>query len=264
MMKAVQDRKPSFLGSEDWKTFPFAILSPSPMQSLLSETAMLPSLLWRMDEISDPSTITDDEYDAIQLFIGFGDMLYTLNEWEKSASNNDTQPLYWYQDQDKRYSEMPAMKVPCIWFPSVTMANALTYIWTCRIICLHEMERLSSSLPQLSLEYSRVLRKLRIESFLGTAPTLMTQICQSMEYLLQDQLKLFGPASTVLPLQVAYAVAQMDSNQHRAELTLIRRVLDRLVRKGLQSFPSLMFEKNPFVNRWDVLSNTCLERGKSH
>lgn len=243
MINAIQCRTPSFLGSDNWKTTPFAILSPSPMQSLLSQAAALPTILHTLDNLSGPGTSNQNQCESIRILKCFEDLLNRLNEWEASEFNNATSPLYWYRDQD-------AEEIPCMWFPSITMANAITYIWAFRIICLCEMERLASSLPQPSFEYLRILKEQHIESVQISSETLMRQICESMEYLLQGEMKLFGPASTILPLQVAYAVATMNGNQHNAQLPTLKRIVERLVLKGLQSFPILIFEKNSFLHRW--------------
>ncbi|PYH64411.1 uncharacterized protein BO88DRAFT_429748 [Aspergillus vadensis CBS 113365] len=248
MINAIQCRTPSFLGSDNWKTTPFAILSPSPMQSLLSQAAALPMILHTLDNLSGPDASDESQYECKRILNCFDDLLKGLNQWEACESNIATSPLYWYRDQD-------AEEIPCIWFPSITMANAITYIWAFRIICLCEMERLSSSLPQPSFEYLRILKEQHIESVQISSETLMRRICESMEYLLQDEMKLFGPASTILPLQVAYAVATMNGTQHNVELGILKRIVERLVLKGLQSFPMLIFGRNPFLHRWKRLSN---------
>ncbi|GAT31327.1 C6 finger domain protein [Aspergillus luchuensis] len=213
----------------------------------------LAEMLWHKSfRQMDPSVIkpelptgtsNQNQCESIRILKCFEDLLNRLNEWEASEFNNATSPLYWYRDQD-------AEEIPCMWFPSITMANAITYIWAFRIICLCEMERLASSLPQPSFEYLRILKEQHIESVQISSETLMRQICESMEYLLQGEMKLFGPASTILPLQVAYAVATMNGNQHNAQLPTLKRIVERLVLKGLQSFPILIFEKNSFLHRW--------------
>lgn len=248
MINAIQCRTPSFLGSDNWKMIPFAILSPSPMQSLLSQAAALPLFLHRIDNISGREASIGDQSEATSILNSVGDLLNSLNEWEASETNNATSPLYWYRDQSTKASE-----IPCIWFPSITMANAITYIWEFRIICLYEMERLASSLPQANFDYSRILKEHHIESVQKSSANLLRQICESMEYLLQEEMKLFGPASTILPLQVAYAVATTNGNQHNLELAVLKKVVDRLVCKGLQSFPIMIFERNSFLHRWDRL-----------
>ncbi|KAL4912737.1 hypothetical protein BDW62DRAFT_214754 [Aspergillus aurantiobrunneus] len=253
MIKAIQDRAPSFLSSEEWQSIPFAVSIPSPMQSLLSQTATFPLLLLRMDRVFDPPVSIEDESEAVCLLNCFKGILNSLDEWESSVSSNATGALYWYQDQNTEASKVPAINSLCIWFSGITMANALTYIWAFRIICLYEIRRLAFSFPQPSFDHLKVLGDLHISSIPHKAQALMSQICQSMEYLLQDEMKLFGPASAVLPLQVAYVIATMDANRHHVELAVIRNVIDRLVRKGLQSFPFQVFEKNPFMHRWDTV-----------
>ncbi|GKZ29886.1 hypothetical protein AbraIFM66950_006847 [Aspergillus brasiliensis] len=250
MINAIQSRTPSFLGSDNWKTTPFAILSPSPMQSLLSEAAALPLNLHRLDKISGSNAPIEDQYEVTCILNSFEDLLSSLNEWEASESNNATSPLYWYRDQDTQ-----ASTIPCIWFPSITMANAITHIWTFRIICLYEMERLASSLPQPNFDYLRILKEHHIKSVQQSSENMMRRICESMEYLLQEEMKLFGPASTILPLQVAYAVATVNGNHNNEELAVLKKIVNRLDSKGLQSFPTLIFERNPFLYRWDTLSS---------
>ncbi|GKZ58795.1 hypothetical protein AnigIFM49718_004633 [Aspergillus niger] len=248
MINAIQCRTPSFLGSDTWKMIPFAIFRPSPMQSLLSQAAALPLILHRIDNISGREASIGDQTEATSILNSVGDLLNSLNEWEASETNNATSPLYWYRDQSTKASE-----IPCIWFPGITMANAITYIWAFRIICLYEMERLASSLPQANFDYWRILKEHHIESVQKSSANLLRQICESMEYLLQEEMKLFGPASTILPLQVAYAVATTNGNQHNLELAVLKKVVDRLVCKGLQSFPIMIFERNSFLHRWDRL-----------
>lgn len=221
------------------------------MQSLLGQAAALPTILHTLDKLSGPDASDKNQYECERILNCFNDLLNGLNNWEASESINVTSPLYWYRVQDPE-------EIPCIWFPSITMANAITYIWAFRIICLCEMERLASSLPQPSIEYLRILKEQHIESVQKSSETLMRRICESMEYLLQEEMKLFGPASTILPLQVAYAVATMNGNQHNAQLPILKRIVERLVLKGLQSFPMLIFERNSFLHRWDRSPNRQL------
>lgn len=262
MIKAIQDRTPSFLHTVDWIKVPFAKFSPSAMQSLLSQTAVLPTLLQRMDEITDSRIAIDEVCVATQLFNEFGDFLRSLDEWETSVLSRATRPVYWYQDQERESCEMPTTKVPCIRFPGITMANALTHVWSFRIICFFEMERLAFSF-QSNLGYAKVSGNFDRRKVLRNARTLVTQVCQSMDYLLQDKTKLFGPASAVLPLQVSYAVAELDLDGHQIELGVVKNVIDRLVHKGLRSFPFHVFERNPFVHRWDALSSNYSSSGIS-
>ncbi|GAD94320.1 conserved hypothetical protein [Paecilomyces variotii No. 5] len=255
MIKAIQDRKSSFLHSMDWIKMPFAILEPSAMQSLLSQAASIPTLLRRMDEIYDSQVIIDKVCIATQLFGDFDDILHSLDEWEASILSSENRPVYWYQDQETGTCEVPTTRVPCIWFPGITMANALTSVWSFRIICFFELERLAITFPQLNLEYSKELSEFDGRGLLDNARTLTTRVCQSIDYLLQDKMKLFGPASTILPLQLVYAVAELYPHGYQIELGIVRKAIDRLVFKGLRSFPSYVFERNPFLHRWDILSN---------
>lgn len=221
------------------------MFSPSPMQSLLSEASMLPLLLQRVDNLFQ-SPATDDALVATDIFSAIVDILRGLNQWESSISNNSSRVLYWLQNYEFHTQVEGSPKGPFIWFPNITMANAFTHIWAFRIICFCELEHLAESQSHLRQEYSRVLKELGIDSPWHAVQTMSQQICQSMEYLLQDEMKLFGPASTVLLLQVAYEVIRMN----RSAQEPIREIIHRLDRKGLRSFEILVFERNPFLHRW--------------
>lgn len=225
------------------------------MQSLLSEAASVPTLLQRMDEIHDPQVTIDKVCVVMQLSSDFVYTLHRLDEWEASVLSRETQPVYWYQDQETGSCEVPTTtKVLRIWFPGITMANAFTYVWSFRIICLFEMRRLAITFPRSNLHYAKKLGEVDGRNFLDNARVLTKQVCQSMDYLLQDRMKLFGPASAILPLQLIYAVAELDPDAHQIEMEVVRKAIRRLVSKGLRSFPSYIFERNPFVHRWDVFS----------
>lgn len=66
-------------------------------------------------------------------------------------------------------------------------------------------------------------------------------ICQSLDYLLQDNMKLYGPASTLFPLKVAYKTFQEDSTNAVEQLAWCQSTIARLVSKGL-NIASFYFE----------------------
>ena len=73
---------------------------------------------------------------------------------------------------------------------------------------------------------------------------LAEKICLSMDYLMQDAMKLFGPASTFYPLQIAYQTFKMNESGQKENMARVEGVVGRLIKKGLQSAPSIVFGGN--------------------
>lgn len=66
-------------------------------------------------------------------------------------------------------------------------------------------------------------------------------ICSSMSYLFQDEMKLFGPASALLPAQIAYAWFDRHRACNQSGIDYITGVVAQFVQKGLLSAPRLVF-----------------------
>lgn len=64
-----------------------------------------------------------------------------------------------------------------------------------------------------------------------------------MEYLLRDEMGLFGPASTYFPLQVAYETFLEDESKGKEGIAFVKGVVLRLVQKGLRSAPVLVLTR---------------------
>jgi hypothetical protein len=60
-----------------------------------------------------------------------------------------------------------------------------------------------------------------------------------MDYLLKEDMGLFGPASSYFPLRVAWEVLK-ESGDH-FDGAHVKRSVDRLVTRGLLSAPTLVF-----------------------
>jgi hypothetical protein len=58
------------------------------------------------------------------------------------------------------------------------------------------------------------MRRRSVENYLRLdALGLSTKICQSMEYIMQDEMKSYGPASTLFPFKTAYDTFKMGGIQ---------------------------------------------------
>lgn len=79
-------------------------------------------------------------------------------------------------------------------------------------------------------------------------------ICASIRYLLQDEMKLFGPASALFPVQIAYAWFERHRACSQSGIDFIKRVVAQLVQRGLQSAPSLVFGESSVEAKPTLLS----------
>ncbi|KAH6628048.1 hypothetical protein F5144DRAFT_577845 [Chaetomium tenue] len=213
MVLAFSSRKSSFLAKEDWKSIPFRETPPSPVQSLMSEAAAIPSILERMDAEGDGA--------AEATLSAFEAALDRLDAWADDfcSSTPESSTMSWIQpSEDAERSS--------IWFQNITVANALTHFWAFKVICLRNIDQLrtSSSRPDSN--------QITETAYFEEAKRLSVMICQSVEYLMQDRMKLFGPQSVPMPLHTAYEAFEAGGSRSREELSWCREILKDLKNRG--------------------------------
>ena len=225
MVQSVQSRKSAFMASKDWIDIPFSASPPSLMQQLINVTLVLPSLLERVDNLAELS-ITPQNSEVSDLWQSFLNLDSRLEDWEESLHEQSmwSQPL----DSDSR----PPLLGADIWFTDITMANFYMHIWAFQIICILELSHLASVHTSTSWTLPKGPKTIQAAS---------RKICLSMNYLLQDEMKLFGPASAMLPLQTAYKVFSEDKCKYTCELKYLEGIVDCLVKKGLKSTPDIVY-----------------------
>lgn len=207
------------------------------MQSLLSEAAAIPSLLQQIDmQLNDPCQ--GSSHDVTNLVRYFVVALDNLQNWEIRLRTENTEPHYWSVSPDTQATGA-SLHDGYIWYPNITMANVYTHLWAFRIICLSEISKLiylpsfihGNQLSSWQFDFNNIQEYMI---------ALSKQICMSMEYLIQDGMRLFGPASTFFPLQTAYRAFQMDEPRQWENIARIEGIVDRLIKKGLQSAPHIV------------------------
>ncbi len=113
-----------------------------------------------------------------------------------------------------------------IWFRDITAASALTHLWAFRAICLANIDRLRRLCDPEAANGAA-----KTEHF-EEAKSLSVMICQSIEYLMQDKMKLFGPTSVSLPLQTAYEIFEAGGQQSAEELDWCKEILADIHKRG--------------------------------
>lgn len=260
IFEAFQFRQPTFLSSPAWTDVPFSVFSASPMQSLLNKAAIIPSLMGQSDILLAKAHQVSFVTEVKDLFNRFVDTLLDLERWEMQYCQETNRWCYWPSD-------IPAASTVIgdsisygkpLWYTNVTMANVYTNLWAFRIICSSELERLAHHLPcfDLAQEDIPLSKSLNLKHIHTYKAALAKQICLSMEYLLRDEMGLFGPASTYFPLQVAYETfLETEGIMQKEGVEFVEGVVLRLVQKGLRSAPVLVFMRSMRVyscveHRW--------------
>lgn len=209
------------------------------MQSLLNEATTIPSLLRQSDALLGNRRKRSSS-NVTELISRFVDSLNRFDNWETALFLESDGPLYW-QYAATTQGAGPGVSEPndlLLWYPNVTMANVFTYLWAFRITCLAEVRNLTVLVPRDILEESQSSWKLgsSFDHIQTRITALAKLICQRIDYLLQDEMKLFGPASTFFPLRMAYRSLQ------ERDVSCIESVVDRVARKGLRSSRAFIFD----------------------
>jgi hypothetical protein len=183
------------------------------MQALMSEAAAVPSILERMDAEGDGATK--------EILPAFEAALDRLDVWADGfySSAPASSPTFWFQP-----SEVAGR--PNIWFQNITVASALTHFWAFKVICLRNIDQLRTSCA--NHDSNNVSEMAHFEE----AKRLSLMICQSIEYLMQDRMKLFGPTSITLPLRTAYDTFEAGGSRAREELNWCREILKNVRNRG--------------------------------
>lgn len=226
MVQSVQSRKSAFIASKDWIDIPFSASPPSLMQQLINVSLVLPSLLERVDHLTEMSSALQNS-EVSDLWHSFLHLFSRLEIWEESLHGQ------WMWSQPFSSDSRPSLLGADIWFTDITKANFYMHLWAFQIICILELNHLA--------DVHTACRSWILPKGFANIQEASRKIYRSMKYLLQDEMRLFGPASAMLPLQTAYKVFSADKCKYTCELEYLRRIVDCLVEKGLRSTPDMVY-----------------------
>ncbi|KFY50094.1 hypothetical protein V495_00349 [Pseudogymnoascus sp. VKM F-4514 (FW-929)] len=231
LLQALTLRKSTFLAREEWLRAPFRYHSPSEMQTLMGDIAVLPSILEGIDGVQTlpPETALRSAY---KLKIMLSEVLVRLSRWDDQFEIKNK--LDYRSPQHAEFAHCWQDEISDFWFSSLLAANVSTYMWAFKIICFTELAKLSLLLPNCDgHSISRVGDAW--EEHKARLSTLATRICQSMEYLLQDEMLLYGPAAAMWPLGIAYNVLVRDMEGNKEQIKRYWEFLDRIRDRGFLS-----------------------------
>ena len=200
---------------------PSTVISASPLQALMSGASAIPGLLEEINACksmatSETASTIEKAFTAlVELATGLA-----LNQQPGSESEHPR----WYVAR--------ATNDSCIWFPDITMANYLTHSWAFWIICITTIRQLRADYPCLMGKQIQVNGH-RPESQHVTKQLIeiSVRILQSMDFLIQDNMKLYGVASAALPFQTAYDYLEMTDKEGPCA-RICKQALDKVAQKG--------------------------------
>ncbi|KAH8649276.1 hypothetical protein BX600DRAFT_474857 [Xylariales sp. PMI_506] len=232
--KSIQVRRSCFLEQEQWQTVPFCLYPTLPLQTLLNHAALIPSLLERFDMlIHTPSEA--NRRDALDLWTSFGEVLKLLDTWEQSYRQGIQRPHHWLQaSQNTSHSFLGGSE--SIWYQSIFAANGFTHLWAFRILCTMHRSKLESRYLNMAKDWtSTPLSETETGTRLADVCVyeLATRICKSMEYLMQEEAKLYGSASTYFPIRMAYKAFGTNALGYADHLNWCESLVDQLGFKGV-------------------------------
>lgn len=186
----------------------------------MSEASIFPAILEELD--ASGSMRADDAISLARNAISMTvEVVNKLTRTLDCASVSGSH--WWYTSKDGR---------AYVWFPDITTANYLTYYWAFWIICVTHIRRLREEYPCLGLEdvwlNGDVPESQKVTEQLVD---LSGRILQSMEFLTQDEMKLFGASSAVLPFQAAFSYLNSHGDG-AARHGILEPVLEKIATRG--------------------------------
>lgn len=232
ILENMRSRKATFLANEDWATAPFQVNGYSPLQRLFGRFAAIPGTLEKMDDLNSQD-ITDAK-------MRLDELMSTVVDLENLAFTSvlqPTAPLYWsVQVHGSCEHEHDVTHCP-LWFHDLSVANVFTHLWAFQIICFLNIATLWKMSPGLRKpEWFTLSSTSNVLDYCHARCTeLSIRILRSVRFLTQESHMLFGPYSTVFPLQTACGVLGQDNGGRAILQGLSKEFMDILDRERLRA-----------------------------
>lgn len=240
LLDAIHNRMPTFLEQEKWKLIPFSESAPSHIQQLINKTTVLPSILERIDIL----LCSDNESShskAEEIQMDLYSVLLDHDKWENTFASGYEGPISWpvlanftELDSDSPTDVGVASVFPTsIFFPNITVANTMIHYWSFTVVILSSLQTVYAFLQSSGLDCPSRTSQCSYEILQARKLDLASKICQSMEYLMQKEMKLYGPASTFQPLAIAKKVFRDAGTDGQRQYDWCQQLARLLVKRGL-------------------------------
>ncbi|KAE8143970.1 hypothetical protein BDV38DRAFT_5513 [Aspergillus pseudotamarii] len=232
LIEAILSRTPTFLELNEWQSVPFQKHFPSPMQQLLSCAAVLPSLLQQTDSVKQVPP-QNSVAERREVALALTKILMNLQQWELSYKNSFREPLYWPKSKGATSGDT---SIQSFWFPNALTATALIHSWAFQIICRAQIDQLEG-LNRVPRGFGDLDTGSTFQILEGPVD-FSIRICQSMDYFLDDQMKIYGPAAAIFPFQIAYETLLLYLRPYSNQVKVCKAIIVRFSQKGFDVKPS--------------------------
>lgn len=212
-------RKATFLANENWIKGPFQLHQQSPLQNLLNVAASIPGISERIDALKNQPADKISEV-AKACITQLAKTRMKLESWANSFEAESPAPLYWHQVND----EGSDGENDSLLFPSLSTANALTYLWSFQVICMSHIEDLIARFPDIN-EFRIIMSVAQLRR---SCIELSKKIFQSMEFVMQDGFMLYGRFSVGFPIHTAYHCLNAYLDRRAVLRKVGKSILDRI------------------------------------
>jgi len=207
------------------------------MQELLSLAAVIPTLLERFD-LALASCESSDSATRLCLCRDFVQMLTQLEIWEQSYRHSLPRTPYWVKPSDCTQSlncTPTDISNTSLWYCDVFVANAFTHLWAFRLICLVHLEQVQENFLSRSQHTPSMNHTFISQTCQEGVVELSTKILQSMDYLIQDGLMIYGPISMLFPFKAAHNALRLNQSGNQKHATWCHMITNRLICRGFIS-----------------------------
>ncbi|KAK9772884.1 hypothetical protein SCAR479_10394 [Seiridium cardinale] len=214
IFEAIYMRRRSFTSHHDWKTLPFKLQGQNIIQRLLTIAADIPPLLERfdsLDRVKGPKL----ELSALALSSDFRTIICHIDHvfaMEADASS------YW-----QLFPESPESRYR---FAKLSIASVYLNYWLICAICFIHLHLLRVRYGVMDPVYASVGSE-EGSSPLDKAVENATNIYRSMDFVLQDEMRIQGPASRIFTARVAYDILKFDGSRSAKKLAGFRSIMER-------------------------------------
>lgn len=229
-----QSRSRSFLDQKGWQTIPFKIYPASPIHALLNHAAHVPALLESFDNLLRYPT-DNNLLAAHEIWLSFVKVLELLSEWEQAYRLDIQHPPYWPTASRTTLHCFPEGRCQeSLWFPNLFVANGFTHLWALQIVCVMHCQLLRAQFPELSPEGLSVASTPWAQLIGENIYSIARRICNSIEFLLQDEGGLHAEATTLFPLRVVYMVFNLNALRNKEQMDWCQGIVNHLLFKGVK------------------------------
>ncbi len=193
----------------------------------MTHGSTIPSLLECMDTISSTHSC-GEQCQCEETLAGFVTVLDSIQKWYDQFLTD------WKTSLSYTLSQLKLQLA--ISFPDITVANCLTHFWALWLLCI-------TSIRQLRAQHLNLIDKRLFINHVAPESNeidelivcYVSRILQSVDYFLQDEVKLYGVASMSIPLHTAYNVVEAGPTRFETPVhNLLEETRSKIRARGYQ------------------------------